>query len=235
MSTYKPPSRKTRHQELREDKVVTLYTRFLNYFEENRGVVFGILGGLALLILIGFGYGFFKDQKESQAQQALARAVRLYEANDYRGAIDGTDDITGLLEVADDFGGTKAGNLARFYAADAYFQLGENEQALTFFQRFDHSEDALGAGAYAGEAAIYENMGKHAEAADRYQKAALIFENEFTSARYLESAGRNYEAAGDFSEAQRAYELIKERFPESTQAQNVEMFMARVQVLERNG
>lgn len=234
MSTYKPPSRKTRHQELREDKVVTLYTRFLAYFEENRGVVFGILGGLVLLVIIGFGYGFFKDNRESQAQQELARAVRLYEANDYRGALDGTDDVTGLLEVAESYRGTKAGNLARFYAADAYFQLGENEQALTFFQQFDHSEDALGAGAYAGEAAIYENMGNHAEAADRYQKAALIFENDFTSPRYLESAGRNYEEAGDFSKAQNAYGLIKERFPDSEQAQNVEMFMARVQVLQRN-
>jgi tetratricopeptide (TPR) repeat protein len=159
----------------------------------------------------------------------------LYEANDYRVALDGGDGVVGLLEVADSYSGTKAGNLAHYYAADAYFQLGEYEQALTFFQRYAHAEDALGAGAYAGEAAINENMGNFAEAGDRYREAALVFENEFTSARYLESAGRNYEAAGDFDDAREVYELIKERFPESTQAQNVEMYMARVEVLENKG
>ncbi len=235
MSTYKAPKRTKRRQELREDKVVTFYTQFLDFFEDNRSLVFGILGGIVLLIVMGFGYGIFKDNQEDRAQDALAGAVRLYENNDWRGAIDGADGVKGLPEVASDFGGTKAGNLALYYAADAYYKLGENESALKYFQDFDNGDDALGAGAYAGEAAILESQGEFGDAADRYKEAALVYESNFTSGRYLQSAGRNYEQAGEFDEAREVYELIRERFPDSAQASDVDMLMARVDVKENNG
>ena len=222
----------SRRHELREDKVVTAYSRFMEYFEENRNVVFGILGGAVLLVIMGFGYGFFKDQQESQAQAELSRAVRLYEADNWREALDGNDNTTGLLEVIDNFGGTKAGNLAVYYAADAYLNLDEHDEALNMFDRFNHDSDALGAGAYAAEAAIHEDQGNYEEAADRYKDAATIFESGFTSARYLESAGRNYERAGKFREAINVYEMIRDDFPDSEQAQEVDLFLARVNVLE---
>ena len=74
MSTYKAPKRKNRRQELREDKVVTFYTQFLDFFEENRGVVFGALGAVVLLIIMGFGYGIFKDHKEEN--RTMSRSAR---------------------------------------------------------------------------------------------------------------------------------------------------------------
>ena len=224
----------TRRQELREDKVVTLYSRFMEYFEENRNIVFGILGGAVLLVIMGFGYGFFKDQQENQAQQVLSRAVRLYEANDWRMALDGNETTTGLLEVIDEYSGTKAGNLAIYYTADAYLKLGEHEEALKYFNRFKHSADALGAGAYAGQATIHEDMGEHEKAAESYKDAALIFESDFTSARYLENAGRNFEMAGKYNDAIAMYEMIREDFPDSEQAQDVDLFLARVNVLANN-
>ena len=232
MSTYKAPKRMTRRQELREDKVVTVFSQVMDYFDENRNVVYGILGGLVLIVIMGFGYGFFKDQQENQAQVALSRAARLYENNNWRAALDGEGNTVGLLEVVEQYSGTKAGNLAIYYAADSYYGLGEHEEALKMFERFDHNADAIGAGAYAGEAAIYEDMGDFDNAADRYKKAALIFENDFSSARYLANAGRNYERAGEFDEAREVYAMIKEDFPDSEQAGNVDMFLARIHVLE---
>ena len=235
MSTYKAPKRTKRRQELREDKVVTFYTQFLDFFEDNRNLVFGILGGIVLLVIMGFGYGIFKDHQEDQAQDALAGAVRLYEKSDWRGALDGADGVKGLLEVADEYGSTKAGNLALYYAADAYYKLGENESALRYFQEFNNEDDALGAGAYAGEAAVLESTGKYEEAGDRYKQAALVYESNFTSGRYLQSAGRNYERAGNYAEAREVYELIREQFPESAQANDVDMLIAQVDAKESNG
>ena len=231
MSTYKAPKRMTRRQELREDKVVTLYSRSMEYFEENRNVVFYVLGGIVLIVIMGFGYGFFKDQQETQAQEVLSRAVRLYEADNWRGALDGDDNTTGLLEVADKFGGTKAGNLAVYYAANALLNLDQHEESLAMFNKYDHKADALGAGAYAAEAAIHEDEGRYEEAADRYKDAAMIFDSDFTSARYLQNAGRNYERAGNYEDAIETYEMIRDDYPESEQAQDVDLFLARVNVL----
>lgn len=233
MSTYKAPKRTNRRHELREDKVVTFYTQFLDFFEDNRSLVFGVLGGLALLVIMGFGYGIFKDRQEDQAQEALAGAVRLYEKGDWQDALDGADGVKGLLDVADNFSSTKAGNLALYYAADAYYKLDEKESALNYFQQFDNDDDALGAGAYAGEAAVLESLGKYAEAADRYREAALVYASDFTSGRYLQNAGRNYEMAGDFKAARAVYKLIKDDFPDSAQASEVDMLMARVNLKEK--
>ncbi len=235
MATYKAPKRKNRRTELREDKVVTFYTQFLEFFESNRNLVFGILGGVVLLIIMGFGYGVFKDRQEDQAQEALAGAVRLYEKNDWQAALDGSDGVKGLLEVADDFGSSQAGNLALYYAADAYFKLGDNESALKYFRQFDNGDDALGAGAYAGEAAILEVNGDYRAAGDRYKDAAEAYKSDFTSARYLQNAGRNYEQAGAFNEARAVYRMIKEDFPDSAQANDVDMLMARVDLKENQG
>ncbi|MEM8484082.1 MAG: tetratricopeptide repeat protein [Bacteroidota bacterium] len=235
MATYKAPKRKNRRTELREDKVVTFYTQFLEFFEGNRNLVFGILGGIVLLIIMGFGYGIFKDRQEDQAQEALAGAVRLYEESNWQAALDGSDGVKGLLDVAGDFGSSKAGNLALYYAADAYFKLGDNESALKYFRQFDNGGDALGAGAYAGEAAILESNGDFSAAGDRYKDAAEAYNSEFTSARYLQNAGRNYEQAGAFDKARAVYQTIKEDFPDSAQASDVDMFMARVDLKENQG
>ena len=232
MSTYKAPKRMTRRQELREDKVVTAYSQFLEFFEQNRTLVYGIIGGAILLVIMGFGYDFFKDQQESQAQVALAHAVRLYEEDNWRGALDGDDSVVGLLEVSEQYSGTKGGNLATYYAADALYNLGEHEEALNALKRFNYNGDAIGAGAHAVEAAIHEDLGNHESAAESYRKAALVFESDFASARYLASAGRNYEKVNEFAKAREMYELIQEQFPESEQAQTVDMLMARIDLLE---
>ncbi len=235
MATYKAPKRKNRRTELREDKVVTFYTQFLDFFEGNRNLVYGILGAAVLLVIMGFGYGIFKDRQEDQAQEALAGAVRLYEQSNWQAALDGSDGVKGLLEVAGDFGSRKAGNLALYYAADAYFKLGDKESALKYFRQFDNDDDALGAGAYAGEAAILESNGDFSAAGDRYKDAAEAYTSEFTSARYLQNAGRNYEQAGEFNKARAVYQTIRNDFPDSAQANDVDMLMARVDLKENQG
>lgn len=227
-STYKAPKQKNRRHELREDKVITFYSRFVDFFDENRNLVFGALGAIVLIIVLGFGYGIFKDNQEAKGQQALASAVRLYEKGSFREALDGANGESGLLDVADSFGSTQAGNLALFYAADAYYKLGEHESALTYFKKFDNGNDELGASAYAGEAAVLESLGQFDEAGDRYKDAGLAYDNEFSGARYLTSAGRAYEQAGSYADARSVYELIKQKYPESTQAGEVEMHLARV-------
>src|SRR5690606_17436511 len=97
------------------------------------------------------------------------------------------------LEIADEYGSTDAGNLARFYAADALFRLGEYDRALEYFRKYDEDDGLIGASAIAGEAAIRENKGEYEAAGDLYRRAALHYENELRSPEYLLQAARAYE------------------------------------------
>ena len=228
MSTLTPTRRVSRKHELREDRVVTFYARVLGLIENNRTVVYAVLGIIVLGLALFFGLSYMQSLKNTEAQDAMADAVQLYESGEYIQALDGDMFFAGLIEVADKYGSTRAGNLAHFYAADALFRSGDLERSLEYFRSFDKASNYIGASAYAGEAAIHETNGDHGQAADLYLRAANTFESAVTSPVYLTQSGRAYEAAGDLSSAQRIYETLKEDYPTSREGQNADFYLARL-------
>jgi len=233
MATLNPPKSISKRQELRQDTAVTVYVKAQEFFYENRTLVYGVAAGLIVVLLAIAGYAWLQSQKAVEAQEQLGGIVTVYEKGEYRAALDGTGEHLGLLAIADEYGGTDAGNLARFYAADALFRLGEYDQALEFFQAYDKGEDIVGASALAGEATIHEIKGDHALAGNLYRQAAGQFENEMTSPQYLMAAGRAYEQAGQYDNAGTAYQTIQDSYPESTEAQNIDFYLARVRAAQR--
>ncbi|GMQ80916.1 MAG: tetratricopeptide repeat protein [Rhodothermia bacterium] len=228
MSTLTPTRKVSRKHELREDKVITFSARVLGLIETNRTVVYG---GFALIVIVLagiFGFSYVQSSRNTEALEQMTEAVSRYESGDYATAIDGDMLFPGLVEVAEKFGNTKAGNLARFYAADALFRTGDLERSLTFFQAFNKDGDFLGASAYAGEAAINETNGNFDKAGDLYLRAATIYESDVTSPGYLLRAARSYEAAGDVPSARQVYEQLGKDYPVSREGQNVEFYLARI-------
>ncbi len=227
MSTLNPPKRISKKHELREDAVITSYARAWGYFDQNRKLVYGALAGLVVLVALVVGYVLYQNQQSQEAEEHLARIIVVYEEGSYQEALDGTPENLGLLEIAEEYGSSTAGNLAHFYAADALYNLGEYERALEHFQEFDKPEGFLGASAIAGAAAVHENQGDYERAADLYADAARFFENPLSSPQYLLSAGRAYESAGNYAEAQRAYEKIRNDYPDSNVASQIDVYIAR--------
>src|SRR5690554_5184374 len=197
MSTLNPPKSVSRRHELREETVVTAYARIWQFFDQNRTLVYGILAGIVVLIIAVAAWSWYQNQRDAEAQVHLGAILPLYEDGDFEAALEGGDGRMGLVAIIDDFGRTDAGNLARFYAADAYFKLGDYESARQHFSNFRKGDDVIGASAIAGEAAAVEMQGEHRRAADLYRRAALHFENPAVSPQYLLNAGRAYEEAGE--------------------------------------
>lgn len=233
MSTLKPTKKVSRRHELREDTVVTFYARVTEYVAEHRSLMLGIGGAVLAGVLLLVGLSFWRANQQRQAIDAMGFAVRAYENGEYRTALDGesASDIVGLLAVADRYGSTDAGNLARFYSADALFRLGLYEESLEHFRDFDKSDDFLGAAAYAGEAAILEIEGDHGTAAERYLRAARAYENEVSSPDYLTKAARAFENAGNYAAALSAYAEVQDEYPDSQFARDNEASIARATVL----
>lgn len=229
MSTLKPTKKISRRQELRQDTVVTFSARVWDFVDKNRSIAYGVLGAIVLVVVGILGYQYLQAQRTAEAQEYLAPAVRLYEQGNYREALDGVGVDMGLTAIADEFGSTNAGNLAHFYAADAYFRLGEMDQALIHFEAFDKDANYLGASALAGEAAVHEARGNYDRAGSLFKRAATIFPNDLVSPAYLINAGRAYELAGDYDEAVETYRLISDDYPESAQAREVDMLVARAE------
>jgi len=232
MSTLNPTRKVSRRQELRQDTVVTFYARALGFYENNQNLVYGIGAGLILLVLVIVGWNWNQANRNDTALAEMAEAVRLYEAGSYQAALDGDISFSGLIDIADRFGGTTSGNLATFYAADALFRVGEMDRSLEYFGSYSKGNDYIGASAFAGEAAIHEIQGDHDRAGDLFSRAASVFDSEITSPMYLERAARAYEAAGSNRDAVSALETIQDDYPDSQAARNVEFHLARLGELD---
>jgi tetratricopeptide (TPR) repeat protein len=209
--------------------MVTLYAKAWLFFEENRTLVYGALAGLVLLAAGVAGYLYYQTQQQAAAEEELARIVRTYEQGSYQAALDGTGNAMGLLAISDNYSGTQAGNLATYYAADALYRLGEYDRALGLFQDYEATEDFIGASALAAQAAIHANRSEFDRAASLYVDAAEQYPNSLTTPKYLMSAGKAYEEAGDYSAAIDAYHRIEDEYPESSFAQQVPRYIARAE------
>jgi tetratricopeptide (TPR) repeat protein len=227
--------RTSERQKARQNLLVTLYARTLLFFDENRNLAYGILAGLVLLGAGIAGYVYYQNQQAQQAQRALGQVVSTYEQGNYQVALDGTESTPGLIDISNQYGGTAAGNLATYYAADALYQTGQYDRALTFFQRFEKDDDVIGASAYAAQAAIHESRENYDRAGELYQQAATFYESDFTTPRYLLSAGRAYEQAGSYAAARSAYERIQNDYPDTPQAEDATRFLARIEARQQTG
>lgn len=229
MSALKTPETSSRRKELRSNSIIDLYARSILFFEENKKTIYAAGAGLiVVLAAVGF-YLWNAQQTEAEAQEHLGQIERVYASGDYERALQGTEDRMGLLEIADTYSGTDAGNLATFYVANAYLRNDMPEEALSYLQRFDKDRDLVGASALAAEASILEDRGDYAEAADLYEQAASYAESGHISPQYLVSAGRAHEQASNLSDARSAYAKIQDDYADSPQAEEVERHLARVE------
>lgn len=228
MSTLNPTRKVSRRQELREDKVVTFYAKALTIYENQRNLVYGVIGGIVLLAVLIVGYSLYQANRNSEALEAMTTAVQRYEAGQYQAALDGDASFMGLLDVEAEYGSTETGNLARYYTADALFRVGEFERALDMFESYDKKADYLGASAFAGEAAIHELQENYKRAGDLFVRAATVYPNENTSPQYLLNAGRAYAAGGLTEDARRAYERLEDEYPNTQAATMVDYHIARL-------
>jgi len=233
MSALKTPEKTSRRQELRKNLLVQLYAQALLFYEEHRQLVHGLGIALLALILAAPGYMYYQQRRAEQANEMLGEILPVYERGQYDQALNGTGQQAGLLTISDDYGGTDAGNLATFYAANALYEQEKYDQALTYYQRFEKENDFIGASAYAAEASIYEGQGDLQKAAEFYEQAAAQYQNKLTTPRYLIEAGQAFEEAGNLEAAERVYRKVKDAYSDTDQASEVERYLARVQARQQ--
>lgn len=233
MATYKAPKSISKRGELRKDAATTLFARLQVAFAQYRRQINGGAVAVAVLVCAVLGYRYLQGARASQAEEALGAIILAYESGDYRTALDGSAFAAGLLEIIDRYGGTPSGKLARFYAGDALFRIGDYEEAAEFFADIGDMDNMIGASALAGAAADAEAGGEYGRAADLYRKAAQAGENAIWSPGYLLAAARSLEQAGDLEEAEEVLLLIGERYPSPDSEDELAFLLARVRAKMR--
>lgn len=205
---------------------------FLEKFltEKNKKNLPYYIGG-AIVLIAAIGYYFYNQRvtKNAEAQEQMFRAVYYFEQDSVNKAIVGDGQFPGLEMIVDDYGSTKAGNLAKYYLGLAYMRSGRIDEGVDQIEDFSKDENLVSAASYSALAYASEDQGDFEKAAELFVEAAELQENSATSPVYLMSAGRNYELANNKESAHDVYQKIKINFPKSQEASIIDKYLARTE------
>lgn len=182
---------------------------------------------LAVLSVLAFK-NFYIDARETQAQNEMAKAQALFAVDSFKVALDGKADFIGFKEIASEYSITASGNLASAYAGICYYKLGQYENAIKYLSQFEGDDSYFTTSVIGLIGDAHVEMGNKEDAVDYFVKAADK-ENEVLSAVYLKKAGKVYEALGKPEKALEVYTQIKENYPKSNEASDIDKYIARVE------
>lgn len=204
-------------------------SRSEQFLEKYKQLIYGVLGGLVVVAgLIYYVTGVYLPNKQTEAQNLMYVAERYFENDSLNLAINGDGNFPGFIEIADDYGWTKAGKLANYYLGISYLRLGQFEEAIEKLRDFSTNEPIIGSIALGATADAYLELDQKEKALDFYLKAANKEENQFTTPVYLMRAGELAENMGNTKKALELYERIFAEYKNTSEGQSVEKYIARI-------
>jgi len=212
-------------RQIKEDKFVTYYFKTVDFIKQHSSkVMIGSVAVFAIIILILL-VTQSKRTAELNASEQLAKA----NSEITRGELQQAIDI--LLNMSDNYSGTNSASKGVYLLAYTYFQKGGYENAITYFRKYldDYADDPiLASAAYSGMGACFEQQGNFLEAAQTYEKGAKSFADQYNAPQQLMDAGRCYTLENRIANARNCYEMIVEKYPDSSFKNDAELFLAKI-------
>ncbi len=206
-------------------------------------------GAIILLIAAWYAYkAFVVAPNEEKASEMVFPAENLFAKMASNGfnkdsvsiALNGGElegkKIPGLLKVINQYGGTAAGNRAKYMVGASYLHIGDFAKAVKYLGDFDGN----GAGQVESKAELllghaYAEQNKKSEALTHYKKAASVNNNDdFFAPEALMIAANYAESTNDAKEAISLYKEVKDKYPaySSVVSGEVDKHLARLGEVE---
>jgi tetratricopeptide (TPR) repeat protein len=220
------------HHESKDLDIGEMYTRSELFLEKNKTPV--TIAVIALLVIVGgiLGYKkFILEPHEQQAQDMIWKAQYYFEIDSLDLALNGDGNYLGFNQVADEYGNTATGKLAKFYIAVIDHQKGDYETALQYYKEADLDDDVLSVMAVGNQGDVLVELGRPAEAVDQFMKAADLVKSDYTTPMFLMKAGILYQQQNDWKNAAKCFSRVASEYPASPDANTAKKYAARAKGL----
>lgn len=197
-------------------------------YEKNKKTISTVIT-VVLVVVVGY-FGYIKMYKEPNNEKAAAAMYwpQLYfQADSLNQALNGDGKNLGFSKLSKKFSGTPAGNLASYYEGICYLKMGDFPKAITALQAFDGKGTMLGHQADGALGLAYMESGNSAKAIESFKKATSDKSDILVTPMYLYHLGMAYQAAGQNNEAKEAFKRIRDEYPRSQQAREMDKELAR--------
>lgn len=229
--------KKLSKKQIKEDKLVTYYTKILDLTEDYKQQLLIAAGVIVVIIAAIYIYNNKQEENQIAASTELSKILPIYEQKNYQQAISGQPgtSVTGLETLVDNYGSSEAGEVAKIYLGNSNYYLGNYQQALDHYGDYSGDLIEFKAASLAGQAACYYSLGNYEEAAKFYKKAANVSKINALNPSYLLSSGKMFILSGDLEEAEEIFKSIKEDYKKSTEASEIDRYIAEVKLKMESG
>lgn len=209
-----------------------------DFVAKNQNIIIGVVGAIALVLVGYLAYQkFVAAPKEDEAATEMFQAQQYFQqatdgvASDslYKLSLKGAEGKFGFVDIADNYSGTDAGNLANYYAGIAYLNTGKYTEAIEYLGKFKSDDIVLNALAKGAIGDAYSQNNQPKEALANYVKAVEANKNDFTTPRFLLKAGKTALALGNKEDALKYFTDIKDNFDASPEAASVDVLIGLAQ------
>lgn len=226
------PKKKVTKRQMKEDALISTYVKATKWYEDHKRQVSMGLTALIVVVIAALIYANNQASNNEKAMTELGKVFGYFDAGQYQVALEGIPErnIPGLKSIVENYGGSRSGELARFYLATVYYTLGRYDEALEQFDAFDPPKGVLEVSRLSGIAACYEAKGQYDRAAEYFERAAVRYPQDLSAAENLSHAGRNHGFAGNRNKAVELFKKLKKDYPTSVQARDADRYIAQFSV-----
>jgi len=207
---------------------------------EHQKMIFIAIGSIALCILLYMGFNkFVQEPKEADAANAayvaqdyFAKAVNATGKEQdslFNLALNGVNGKIGLVDVAKNYSGTKAANLANYAAGVAYLNMNDYKNAVFYLDNFKSEDEVFGASAKGAMGDAFVQLNQLDDALSAYEKAIASTTNKYTTPKFLYKAAVVALDLGKNDVAVKYLTQIKDEYATSLEAAKVEALLGKAQ------
>lgn len=197
------------------------------WIEANQNAIEWTVFGIVLVVFAWVMLNTYVIKpKHIEASNENAKAVVYFQQGNFEKALNGDDaDCLGFEAIADKYAHFQEGKLAALYAGICYYQQGDYDLAANYLKRFKADDVNISPAAFQLLGDAYVQLEDYNKAASAFESAAKSG-NEIIAPMSLKKAGVVYLEQGCKSAAKKAFEAIKNNYPASSEAQDIDKFIA---------
>ena len=197
------------------------------WIEDNANLISWVVCGIAVVVIgiIAINQYIIKP-KALEASNENAKAVVYFMAGDFDKALNGDEaECIGFEAIAEEYSHYQQGELAALYAGICYYEKGDYENAAKYLKKFSADDLNIDPAANQLLGDAYVELGEYGKAASAFENAAKSG-NDMIAPMSLKKAGIVYLHEGQKAKALKVFKAIKENYPSSAEAQDIDKYIA---------
>jgi len=213
----------TEQEELKESKPNPIIESIKHWYKnQNKAMVIG-LGVVIIAIAAWAGYKYlYLKPKEEKGIIAIFKTQNLYDLDSFKLV------LKTAPKLAEQYSGTKSGNLAAYMAGTSYLYTGDFKNAIKYLEKVSFDDRIMSAQVIGVLGDAYIENNEIDKGLSLYLKAAKKSETDFAINWYLKAA-LIHKSKNEWKEALEIYRKIKKEYYGASELQDIEKLLGEAE------